>query len=186
MKERFHAIIRWVQHYSDRPWYPLFIAVLAGIDNWIFVVPTDGLVISGVMLAPKRWLQFATIVPLLSTIGGITFAAFVAYEGLPYLQSHWPELLQSAYWKWTETFFYEYGLLIVFLIATSPFTQQPALIIAAFAHTPYSHLFVTVLAGRLIKYLFLAWVAAKAPAVLSRLWGIKGELKEVKEDLPSS
>ncbi len=178
MKEKFKALIKWVQHYSDRPWYPAFVGFLSAIDNWILIVPTDGLVISGVMLAPKRWKQFAWQVPLLSTIGGIAFAAFVGEQGLPYLQSHWPELTTTVYWTWTEDFFAKHGLVVVFLVATTPLAQQPALILAALAQTPYWYLFLVVLAGRMIKYILLSWIAARAPSVLSKLWGLNREMEQ--------
>lgn len=178
MKAKFQAILKWIQHYSDRPWYPEFVGVLAALDYWILVIPTDGLVISGVMLSPKRWLRYGIMIPVLSTFGAITFAIFIGEQGLPYLQAHWPTMQQSATWVWTETFFQQYGLLVVFLIAATPFTQYPPLMIAALAGTPYAHIGLAVLLGRLVKYLILCWIASHAPAVLARLWGLKGEMKE--------
>lgn len=178
MKEKFHAFLKWVQHYSDRPWYPEFIGVLAALDYWILILPTDGLVISGVIFSPKRWLRYAIMIPILSTIGAVTFAIFIGEQGLPYIQTRWPGIETTAVWMWTETFFDQYGLLVVFLIAATPFAQHPAIMIAALAQSPYPKIALAVFLGRLLKYVILCWVASHAPKLLNKLWGFKSEMKE--------
>lgn len=172
LRENFHKVIRWIQHFSNRPWYPFLVGVLAGLDNWILVVPTDGLVISGVLLTPKKWLQFAGWTGILSTAGAVSFAAFISWQGLAYVETHWPLLMTTEVWTWTSDFFDRRGLLVIFLIAATPMAQQPAMILAGLAETPLSQLLIVVLAGRCMKYFILCGIAAKAPELLSKLWGV--------------
>lgn len=178
LSQKFQAFLKWVQHYSDRPWYPEFVGVLAALDYWILVVPTDGLVIAGVVFSPKRWLRYGIVVPILSTIGAVTFAMFIGEHGLPFIQAHWPAIQQTATWTWTESFFDQYGLLVVFFVAATPLAQQPAIMIAALAQSPYSQLALAVFFGRLLKYMILCWLASHAPKVLEKLWGFKREMRE--------
>lgn len=174
MKEKFRQFLKWIQHYSDRSFYPELVGSLAAIDYWVLFIPTDPLVISGVMFSPKRWLRYALIIPVFSTIGAMTFTMFVGEQGLPYLQSHWPGIDQTSYWLWIDSFFANYGLLVVFLVAATPMSQHPPLMVAALAQTPYMHIALACFAGRLLKYIFLCWIASHAPGVISRLWGFKG------------
>lgn len=177
--ERLQQLLRWLQHFSDRPWYPLLVGVLAGLDNWILVVPTDGLVISGTLLSPRRWIQFAVVTAILSSLGALSFAYFITLKGYPFVEAQWPTLLQSQIWILTEDFFHRYGVVVVLLVAMSPLVQQPAVIIAALAKTPYLELGLALLIGRLLKYFFICFLAAKAPQALSKLWGLRKELETV-------
>lgn len=183
---RLEPILLSIQRFSDRPWYPLLVALFAGLDHWIFVVPTDGLVVSGVLLAPRRWLRFALLTAIFSTLGAISFTYAIGMQGEAYLEMHWPELVNSEAWIWSEKFLGQFGLFLVFAVGAAPMAAQPFLIAALFAEIPFESISWVYFTGRVLKYFFLCALAARAPAYLSRLWGIQRELRQsgVKPEKP--
>ena len=168
-----------LQRYADRWWYPPLIAVLAFADAFIIVVPTDGLLVSAVMLSPKRWIYSAILVSLGSSLGAIALGHVIGVHGLAILLHISPGIDHSAAWTWTSELMGKWGYWALFLVALSPLMQHPAIAIAALAGMNLVHVFAFVLSGRAIKYLFLAWLATHAPAFLGRLWGIQHDLEEV-------
>jgi membrane protein YqaA with SNARE-associated domain len=131
------------------------------------------------MLIPKRWFIFALFVGIGSTIGAMTLATLANQQGLPWILDIFPGIDQTKSWVFTLEFFQKYGLLMTFAVSISPFVQQPAVILAALAHTNFVQLAIVIFAGRFIKFLIMAYVASHAPRLLSKMWGIKGELQDV-------
>lgn len=172
-------LIQYFQHYVNKSWYSLLMGFLAFIDYFIIVIPSDGLIISSSMLQPKKWLQLAVAFTLGSTLGGITLFYIVREFGLAMILNIYPTIDQGVAWTWTTQFFDSYGLLVIFLIAASPFVQQPAVILAALSHVSFAQTAILILAGRLIKFIALSYISSHSPKYLSRLWGIKSELEDV-------
>jgi membrane protein YqaA with SNARE-associated domain len=182
-KEQVHQQItkysKMFQQYVDRIWYPPLLAILAALDNFLVVIPNDGILVSSSMLIPKRWFIFALFVGIGSTIGAMTLATLANQQGLPWILDIFPGIDQTKSWVFTLEFFQKYGLLMTFAVSISPFVQQPAVILAALAHTNFVQLAIVIFAGRFIKFLIMAYVASHAPRLLSKMWGIKGELQDV-------
>ena len=182
ISEKFHSQIKsavaWLQKFVDRIWYPPLISLLAAADNFIVVVPTDGILISSSMVTPKRWFVLALSVALGSTIGATALAGLVEFQGLPWILEYFPGINETKTWSLTMEFFNHYGLVLVFLIAATPLMQQPSVILASLANTPIMHLALVIFAGRFLKFLLMAYLGSHAPKVLKKLWGIKGELKD--------
>lgn len=170
--------IRHLQSFVNRSWYAPLLGLLAAADNFLLVLPTDGILISSCMLSPRKWAGFALAIGIGSTLGAIVLAAVVDWQGLEFIQWLFPELLSSEAFLKTQDFFNEYGLWVVFLVAISPFFQQPAVILAALAQTPLLSLLGVVLVGRVLKFLFMAYVGSHFPKFLAKLWGLRGELEE--------
>lgn len=179
LHNRIRTSVAWLQRFVDRLWYPPLVALLAAVDNFLIFVPTDGILISSSMLKPKRWLILAFGVAFGSTLGAIALAALVEYQGLPWILEFFPNIAQSKTWIWTEKFFQDFGLYLVFAIAMTPLVQQPAVILASLAHTPLAKLAAVIFAGRLFKYLVMAYVSSHAPGLLKKMWGLKGEMADV-------
>ena len=105
-------------------------------------------------------------------------------QGLYFVETYYPHILNSSAWQTADTFFDKYGLLAVFLIAASPLMQHPVLILAGLADTSLGTLAVTVFVGRFAKYLVFSYIAAKSPQYLSKLWGIdRKEMEELDVDV---
>jgi len=176
---KIQRLVKTLQKHADRPWYAPLIAGLSAIDNFIVIIPNDGILISSAMLVPRRWVLFAVAITIGSTIGGLSLAALVEYQGLPWVEATFPALVSSVTWQWTDHFFDEYGLVVVFIVGLAPVAQQPAVVLAALAGTPLAELTAAIGLGRLFKFMAMAYLGSHAPRVLGRFWGMKDELEEV-------
>lgn len=179
MHARIRLAVKYLQRYADRFWYPPLTGLLAALDNFVVVVPTDGILISSSMLTPRRWLLLAFSVAAGSTLGAILLASIVEYQGLPWILKFYPGIAESKTWALSTEFFDKHGLLLVFAVAITPLMQQPAVILASLASTPLAKLAMVIFIGRFIKYIAMAYLGSHAPRVLSRMWGLKSELDEV-------
>jgi membrane protein YqaA with SNARE-associated domain len=178
MPKRIRSWIAVLQKHAQSWWYPPAVALLAALDSVLIVIPTDGLLVSATMLAPKRWIYIAVLVTFGSALGALFLGAILELHGLPLLLHWFPHIAETESWKITDHLMDRWGALTVFAVALSPLMQHPAIILAALAGMPLLELFGLVFAGRLIKYFFLAWISTHAPGMLNKLWGIQGELKE--------
>lgn len=178
-KYTHEKVIRVLQRFANRPWYTPLVFVLAALDNFVFVIPNDGILISSAMLTPRRWLAFAVFVAIGSTVGAIALASLVDVHGLPWIANAYPGIVETEAWAWSSRFFEKYGLLFVFFLAITPLVQQPGVIVASLADIPLIELASAIFFGRLIKYVLLAYLGACAPQLLSKLWGAESELKHI-------
>lgn len=178
LHEKISASVKWLQLFVDRIWYPPLIGFLAALDNLVVVVPTDGILVSSSMLKPKRWALFAFSIAVGSTVGALLLAMLVEHQGLPWILELYPGIDQTQTWAWMDEWFGRYGLLLVFAVAATPLMQQPTVILASLAGTPLTELAVVVFTGRFLKFLFMAYLGSHAPRYLSKLWGIRDELKD--------
>lgn len=167
-----------LQKFSSYFWYAPLVSALALADNFIVVVPTDGILISSSMLNPRKWFYYAVFIAVGSTIGAVALSYVVGAHGLPWILELFPAINQTRSWELTSEFFEKYGLLVVFVVAATPFIQQPAIILATLAHTPYFKLAIVVFVGRLIKYMVMSYIASHAPRLLTKMWGLKDEMKD--------
>lgn len=131
------------------------------------------------MVIPKRWFLFAFSVAIGSTIGALCLVALIELKGLPWIIEFYPGINQTQIWSLTAKFFEQYGLYLIFAIGITPFAQQPSIILASLADSPFYKLAIVILLGRSIKFFSLAYAGTHAPKLLTRIWGVKAELKEV-------
>lgn len=181
-QEKLHSKIRvYVQkleQFADRVWYPPLIAFLAAVDNFIIIIPNDGILVASSMLIPKRWAIFALFISIGSTVGAVSLSSLVEVQGLPWILDIFPNIDQTYTWSWTEKFFNEYGLILVFFIGLTPVMQQPVIILAGLANTSLLALALAFFTGRLIKFSVMAFLGSHSPKLLKKIWGISGELKD--------
>lgn len=185
MRSRMAPWLEWVRQQMDRPWYPIVLFGCALADVWLVIIPTDGLVIASTLAQPRRWKVFAIFFTLGSALGALSLAWVVNQHGLPWIQHFFPDFVTSSFWITTESWVDSIGLWAVFLIAITPLSQQPAVILAALSHNTLTAIFMAVLFGRLIKYLVMGFLCAHAPEHLepmARALGFKSEIKKFKKE----
>lgn len=180
--ETLRAWLVWFEGFSSRWWYSSLLCFLAAIDVFVLVVPSDGILASSALLQPRKWWQFALALAVGSSLGGAALVYLVQLWGMPWVVSYFPAMVDNSSWQWFSDFVQAWGLLFVFLVAATPIIQHPTLTISALVENRFGLLIAVFFAGRLVKSLIIAGVAAKAPSYLKRLWGISGELKEAGYD----
>jgi len=174
-------LIHQLRLYSNYWWYPYLIGILVAADSFLLIVPTDAMTVSAVMLEPKKWLRYAMLVAISSTIGAIILATMVDIYGIDFIHAFFPGVENTKMWQWTDEFMQNYGLLVVFGVAVTPLTQPPSVILAALSHMPLAQIFIAIFLGRALKYLLIAWVSTHAPKLLGKMWGLRKEIEEVDD-----
>lgn len=178
LNEKIKTYVAKLETFADRSWYPVLIAFLSAIDNFIVIIPNDGILIASSMLIPKRWALFAVSIAIGSTSGALILSTLVEVHGLPWILNFYPDINQTQMWMWSENFFKQYGLIVVFIIGSTPIIQQPIIILAALAQTPLWKLTATFFAGRLLKFTIMAYLGSHSPKLLKKMWGLKDEMDE--------
>jgi len=182
MPKRYNRLImvyiRKLQKFTNRIWYLPLISFLTFLDAFIFVIPTDSIVISSALLSKKRWFAFALSAAIGTVTGGLIIAYIANHYGLHKILEIYPGIDQTHIWKLTFDFFHEYGLIVVFIIGLLPISQQPALVIAGLSSISFISLLLIISISHLIKFSTFAYIASHAPRLLDKLWGLKEELRD--------
>lgn len=181
MLKRVQSWGRRLQEFADRPWYFPLLGILAGIDLFVLVIPTDALLVSSVMLQPKRWVTAFLWVAFGSSLGCAIMAGLIQWDSHLVMEVWFPSTFDSAIWHTMDVFFDRHGWVALALIALSPLVQFPAVAIAALAGMPPLEVFVVCLVGRSIKSALIAWVATFAPRMLLRIPGLRHDLETLQD-----
>jgi membrane protein YqaA with SNARE-associated domain len=174
--EKLIQIMRQLQSFADRPWYLPLIALLGGLDLFILIVPTDGLLISYVMLRPKHWVRAFIALSIGCTLGAWALA-FLIQSGssfFDYQSLH--HRIGADTWMWIDNFVDNRGALALGILALLPLPQFPGIVVAALAELPLTEIFFAVLAGRVIKFAVFSYGASHAPKLLLKLPLLKKEV----------
>ena len=148
--------------FSDKNWYAPLIALFAGLDAFLFIIPIETLLLPSVILKPKRWWTSAIWVALGSAVGATFLAHVVSVHGEGYIIHSFPKLYHSKEWTHSVNIMQDYGAWALAGIALSPIPQQPAAAFSGLVKTPLVEVFSAILLGRALKYLALCWFASRA------------------------
>ena len=163
---------RWICHlsrYADRWWYSLLMAGLSAADAYLVIVPNEAILVAAVLIDRRRWLRMSSWMAVGSAAGATSLAWLASIYGNRLIHSLWPSLRDAKTWLDSIRMIHDYGAWGLGLISFSPLPQHAAVIIAGLAHMDALTIFLSVLIGRALKYVLLAWGTARAPHVL-RKW----------------
>lgn len=177
MKEKIRKSLQRLQRFADRWWYFPVVGLLAGIDLFILIVPTDAILVSSVMLQPRKWISAFIWIALGSATGALVLASLVQWDPVLVTEHWFPHTFDSALWQSTDGFFDKYGDIALFLIACSPLVQFPAVLLAGLSGMPLMQIFFVVLFGRALKTAIISWGASHAPRLLFKLPFMRRELQ---------
>lgn len=130
------------------------------------------------MLNPKKWLKLSLVIGIGSTLGALLLYQIIYIHGVNFIGNHFLELTLTSAWKITEKFYHQYGIYVVFLVSISPFTQQPAIILAGLGKVHFSQFLLAVSIGRIAKYIVLSYIGSHAPHLLKKYKIFDSELDE--------
>lgn len=165
-----------MQAFADRPWYLPFIAFLGGLDLFILIIPTDGLLLSYVLLCPKKWIRAFIIVSFGCAAGALVLALLMRSEWGWIMQSTVTQSMGKENWEWVEGFVAQHGEAALAFLAIMPIPQFPGVVIASWTQMPTTNIFFSIFAGRLLKYVVYAYGASHAPKLLLKIPSVKKEL----------
>jgi membrane protein YqaA with SNARE-associated domain len=174
------AVIRFierVQRYVGKPWYVLLCSLLAMADLALTVIPTDPILISAVILRPKKWLRFSFFMTVGSALGVLGLAALLIYDREAIMKHVFPHLFGSPAWEQAVRLLHHYGSWAIGLVALTPLPQQPLVILSALSGLPLASIAGLYFVGRLTKFLLLGWLASHTPAVLLKIPGLGKDFK---------
>lgn len=164
------AILR-LETWIDHPFGLPILAFLAAIDLFVMVIPTEGVLISSVLLRPKRWLAIVFWISTGSAAGALFLGLVIHHFGPAAVEFFFKGALHSSSWSRVENWVGRYGAPALAAIAASPLPQQPAVVITALGKLPIVMIFGMVWLGRAPKYFLFGWLASHMPGVLLRRYG---------------
>src|SRR3989338_6423574 len=109
MKAHLQKWFLILQRHAKSWWYTPALGLLAFADLFLIVIPTDGLLISSVMLSPRRWIFSAVVVSLGSSLGAVALAHVLQAHGLPFLLQISPGIDQGSAWQWASHLMDQWG-----------------------------------------------------------------------------
>jgi membrane protein YqaA with SNARE-associated domain len=155
--------------FLHKPWYPALIALLAMLDAFIVVVPTDLFLVSAVFVKPKRWLSIALMIAAGSVLGCLALAFVIDYDQ-EIIHRAFPSIFQAENWAYAEGLIEKYGFYAVLFGAVGPLPLQPFVVVGALStKLPFAHLVLGVILGRCGKFILFAWFASRSPELLEKL-----------------
>lgn len=184
--KRLIGCIQYLEGFVERWWYGPILFLCSGLDHYVGVFPILGMMASSIFLASKKWLSLSVWCALGSWVGACILAWLSQNLGLNFIEATFPAMLESTLWTWTQNFFLQYGVWLLFFVALAPMPQQPAVIIVALAGTPISEMAVVMLIAKLMKFGLIGYLASHAPQRLNKLKDVRGELKDLHIQPPQS
>lgn len=155
---------RWVgrlQPYADHWWFPPLSGGLCAIATLSLTVPAGPMLIALVALNPRRWRAVVLWSALGSAMAGALFTHTLGHFGSAWISERLPQLAESKHWHYMVSWVTNYGFVTLAAIAASPFTQTPALILAAVLGLPWFEVFGALLIGKGLKYSLVAAITAR-------------------------
>jgi len=168
--KRLEILLTRLKLYANCWWYLPLVSLLAGLDLYVMVIPMEAIIVSSVMLSPRRWVAIATCSTLGSAVGAFSLAAIVSNFGHAWAEKFFSDSMQSQRWQDVAAFLAKYGDWALGLMSFGPLPQQPAVILVALAGMSTVTIFFSVLIGRGIKYFLFAWAATHSPKLIAQLF----------------
>lgn len=145
-------------------YYTVVVATLAFVSTVTFTFPFAIVLISSVLIAPRRWLTLGLACGLASGLGAAVLVELSSYIGQELFLSHFAHLVRSDRWQLGSEWIRKYGLFALAVIAGSPVPQTPALLFYSLVNPSVPGVLVAVGIGKTVKYVFLAWATYRFPA----------------------
>ncbi len=166
--ERFLHACKRLPSYTEKVWFAPLVALLAFLDFFIFIVPLDPIVVGAFLAAPKRRFRVAWMTALGSTLGAVGFALLIRHQGMDFLNSFAPGILENDWARTLGHWIQDYGFWALAGSAAVPIYQHPAVALAALSPLPMIWIFWGMLLGRAIKFSAYALLTQHARGGMER------------------
>lgn len=175
-------MLKWIERLEapNRPWFLWAMLFLGILDYYVLVIPMDGLFVSYVLFFPGKWWRACLVMTLGAILGGGSVIFLSQKLGEEFIFEYFPNVMDTTMWRWAQNLLESYGHWMLFLFGLSPLAQLPAVLAAGLFHLTIVPALTFYAIGRLLKNIALSQITLRAPQKLSRLWGMKEEIKEVQ------
>lgn len=137
------------------------------MDYLIPGAPTNAVLVTAVLPRPARWRRLGVAFALGDAVGACVLAALIGFVGDPAIA--WIRDSEgAALWDRIAGYVDAYGLLVLCALALTPLPTRIATAVLALTGTAPLVIGALVLAGRLVAYPAVAYLAARSPGWLLR------------------
>ena len=138
--------------------------------------PVTAVIVTAVIMAPRRWLKLSAACALGSAAAGAVVVGVAHLLGYNEIHHLFPNLISPATWAEASRWIGDYGVWAIFGVGASPLPQMPLLIFFGIVDDRILEAFIALFAGKLIKYTLVAWVTQHFPEKLSFFKRINGKI----------
>ena len=187
--ERLEAKLQVWMERANRGNHLLGLSALLSFGGTISAAyPVTAVIVTAVMMAPRRWLTLSAACSLGSALAGAVVVGVSHMLGYNEIHHLFPHLISAETWAEASRWIGDYGVWAIFGVGASPLPQMPLLIFFGIVDDRIFESFVALFAGKLIKYTIIAWVTQHFPEKLrffKRINGrINGASDRTKPDQP--
>lgn len=160
-------LARFAERSAGRPGYPVLVGAIAAVDYLLPGAPTNAVLVSAVLPRPGRWRRLGIAFALGDAAGAFVLATAVSLVGEPV--AAWAQASEAAeLWARIASYVDAYGLWVLAGLAVTPLPARIATAILAISGVSPLFIGAVVLAGRLVSYPTVAYLASRAPSALLR------------------
>jgi membrane protein YqaA with SNARE-associated domain len=165
----------WLEH-ANRGHHLLGLAsLLSFIGTLTAFYPVTAVLMTAVVLAPKRWLSLSLGCTVGSALAATAIVEIAHLLGYNEIRTLFPNLISMTNWQEADRWISDYGVLALFGVGVSPLPQMPLLIAYGILDDRLTEAFMALLAGKSIKYVLIAWVTQHFPEKLAFFRRIHGK-----------
>jgi membrane protein YqaA with SNARE-associated domain len=140
--------------------------------------PVTAVVMPAALVSPRRWQSIALSSALGSALGATVLVLVFFHVGWARIYQHYPEFASHPTWQEVLGWVSDYGIAALFVIATLPLPQTPALVFFGIVRPEPFAVFLAILGAKAIKYGIFAWIVSRFPGRFAG--GLRGLLGLVK------
>lgn len=148
-----------------------YLPALAGLGFGVtisFTLPVFHVITLAALVSPKRWKSIAISTAIGAAAARWCLGLLFHFYGWALIDKVAPGIQASAGWLRAEQWMDQWGTLAVFLTSISPLPETPIVILYVLRKPGWGVLYLTLLAGKLVKYLFYARAVAFFPERFGR------------------
>ena len=147
---------------AGKRWFPALAGLLAFGATLSMSVPTVPVLSALVLLERRRWLAMSVWAVAGSAAAGALLVHVLRHFATLFVAEKLPELAASSHWQHLTDWVSLHGWWTLAVVAASPVSQTPVLILAAVLGMSTPTVFFSLAAGKAVKYGFAAGFTAKA------------------------
>ena len=158
------GLIRTLVRRADTRSFPVVVAAVAFAATLSMSVPFATLLVTAVLMAPRRWVAISLWSSLGAALGAALLYMIFHHLGWATLYAAYPEVVRSPAWRDASRWLDRYGVAALLVIAATPLPLTPALMFAAISRLPVAEVAVALWLGKMVKYVVYGWLASAFPA----------------------